>query len=131
LRFNQGFIWVQLGDRYTAGCKLGISNIHIQNQRREREGATCQHPIGPPQPCGPHHYTDLTCGSHQHATWQALTGLPQHSQATWQHGSNTPQHIKQYLLTHGSSLLVPLGSVDTWHLLVNATSTYINTNTSD
>jgi hypothetical protein len=27
---------VQLGDRYTAGCKLGISNIHTQNQRRER-----------------------------------------------------------------------------------------------
>jgi hypothetical protein len=37
LRFNQGFIWVQLGDRYTTGCKLGISNIHSQNQRRERE----------------------------------------------------------------------------------------------
>jgi hypothetical protein len=36
LRFNQGFIWVQLGDRYTTGCKLGISNIHTQNQRRER-----------------------------------------------------------------------------------------------
>jgi hypothetical protein len=37
LRFNQGFIWVQLGDRDSSGCKLGISNIHIQNQRRERE----------------------------------------------------------------------------------------------
>jgi hypothetical protein len=36
LRFNQGFIWVQLGDRDSFGCKLGIPNIHTQNQRRER-----------------------------------------------------------------------------------------------
>jgi hypothetical protein len=100
---------VQLGDRYTAGCKLGISNIHTQNQRRKRRchvsaphwstspmwvplmpcgntllvhltqpmsrgrilfnpvrspSATWQSPIGPPQPCGPHHYIDLTCGPH-------------------------------------------------------------------
>jgi hypothetical protein len=61
LRFNQGLIWVQLGDRYTVGCKLGISNIHIQNQRRER-GCHVSAP----------HWTTSTCGSHISDKWVPL-----------------------------------------------------------
>jgi hypothetical protein len=72
--------------------------------------ATWHFPIGPPQPCGSHHYTDLTCGSHQHATWQALTGPPQHLHATWQHSSNTPQHPSA-----------------TWQLVIGATSQWTKT----
>jgi hypothetical protein len=83
--------------------------------------ATWHSPIGPPQPCGSHHYTDLTCGSHQHATWQAMAEPPQHSHATWQHSSNTTQQIELFLVTHGSWPLVQLNSVgptsDTWHSL--------------
>jgi hypothetical protein len=94
-----------------------------------------QHLIGPPQPCGSHHYIDLTYGSHQHATWQAMTEPPQHLRVTWQYSSSTPQQIKLYQFPHGCIPLVQLSSVgptgDTWHSLTGVTSTQINTITDD
>jgi hypothetical protein len=83
-----------------------------------RVSATCQHLIGPPQLGGSHHYADMTSGSHQHATWQALTDPPQHQHATWKHCSNTPQHpsatwqlvigvTSQWTKTHGIRCFMP------------------------
>jgi hypothetical protein len=118
----------------SSGCNLGTethlganwgSQTYTHRIREERESATCQHLIGPPQrvsatcqhligptqPGGSHHYTDLTSGSHLHATWKALTGLPHPPYATWQHNSNTPQQIISHLLPHGYILLVQLGNI--------------------
>jgi hypothetical protein len=64
--------------------KGGVKWQHTEKSP-QHVSATWQSPIGLPQPCGPHHYTDLTCGSHQHATWQAMTGPPHHPHVTWQH----------------------------------------------
>jgi hypothetical protein len=121
---------VQIGDP---------KHIHTESEGRESVtrvsislghlSATCQHPIGPPQPGGPHHHTDLTCGPHQHATWQDLTGPPHYPHATWQHVSKTPQQIILNLLPHGCILLVQLGdrdpTGDTWHSVTEATSAWI------
>jgi hypothetical protein len=137
-----------LGVDTLLGANWG-SQTDTHRIREEREGATrqhligllqhvsamCQHLIGPPQPCGPHHYTDLICGPHQHATWQAMTGPPHHPHATWQHSNNTPQHITLHPLPHGYILLVQLGNMgptgDTWHSLTDATSAWINAMADD
>jgi hypothetical protein len=103
---------VQLGDRYTTGCKLGISNTHTENQRREREGATWQHLIGPPQhvsaTCqhliGPPH----PCGSHMSDKWVLL--VPRVSISL--------VHLTQPL-PHGRMLSHPVRPPrDTWQHLI-------------
>jgi hypothetical protein len=109
-------------------------HIHTKSEKRESMtrvntslghfSATCQHPIGPPQPGGSHHYTDLTCGSHQHATWQALTGPPHPPSATWQHCSNTP-HFPSATWQHCSN--TPQHPSAIWQLAISATSQWTKT----
>jgi hypothetical protein len=149
LRFNQGFIWVQLGDRDSSGCKLGIPNIHTQNQRRERvwhvsaphwATSACQCHVSAPhwstssRWVPPLYWPDMWVPPTCHvAGSDRSTSLP--SCATWQHSNNTPQQIISHLLPHGYILLVQLGSIgptgDTWHSLTEATSAWINTMADD
>jgi hypothetical protein len=49
LRFNQGFIWVQLGDRYTAGCNLEARKS-ANSKSSNHADATWRLSIGPTQP---------------------------------------------------------------------------------
>jgi hypothetical protein len=84
--------------------------------------ATCQHPIGPPQPGGPHHHTDLTCGPHQRATWQDLTGPPHPPSATWQPCSNTPHSPLSHMATpqhHTSTLQCHMAAGHWCHITVD------------
>jgi hypothetical protein len=117
LRFNQGFIWVQLGDKDSSGCKLGISNIHTQNQRRERgchvsaphwATSACQCHVSAPHPCGSH----LCHVSTPH--WST---------------SPSPCHMAERSLTQ-SDLLETHGSISlvhiTGHITISATWQLVN-----
>jgi hypothetical protein len=54
-----------LGTEILLGANWGSQTYTYRiREEREREDTTWQHLIGPPQPCGSHHYTDLTCGPH-------------------------------------------------------------------
>jgi hypothetical protein len=104
LRFNQGFIWVQLGDRDSSGCKLGISNIHTQNQRRER-------------------------GCHVSAPYWATSACQCHVSAPHWSTSPSPCHMAEHSLTqsdlpetHGNTSLVRI----TNHTTTSATWQPVN-----
>jgi hypothetical protein len=71
-------VWVQTGD---------IKQIHVESEKREREGATWQHLMGPPQ--------------HDSATWQHPIGPPH------PYGSHTPD---------GWVPLMPRGSISLGHV---------------
>jgi hypothetical protein len=129
LRFNQGFIWVQLGDRDSSGCKLGISNMHTQNQRRERgchvstpHWATSawqchmstshwSTPVSGPHPGMSH----LTGGPHLSATWQSFNGPPHptlwHMAASQTTTSPGICHMAAY---HEATSLFEIQQLDTW-----------------
>jgi hypothetical protein len=60
--------------------------------------ATCQPPIGPHHPCGPHPGTShLTGGPHHSTTWHSHRKPPQPGCATWQLSAQPPQ---QQLTSH-------------------------------
>jgi hypothetical protein len=122
---------VQLGDRDSSGCKLGIPNIYTQNQRREREYDTCQHLIGPLQ-ChvsaphwstsarwAPPWYKSLTGGPHLSATWQSASGPPHPLCATWHNHRKPPPLSVPHGTTTGShlTLSVPHGIILQSHLI--------------
>jgi hypothetical protein len=86
LRFNQELVWVQLGDRDLSECKLGISSIHIQDQRRERERERERgcHVIAP-------HWATSACQCHVAAPHWATSACQCHVAAP--HWSTTPMWV--------------------------------------
>jgi hypothetical protein len=96
--------------------------------------ATWQSPIGPPQQCGPHHYTNLTCGPHLcHVS--AYDGGT--SALNMPHGStagHTHQQTQSYSTTFiwhlaaiywaKSAQWTPLNAM--WHSQIKAQSATIN-----
>jgi hypothetical protein len=105
LRFNQGFIWVQLGDRNSSGCKLGISNIHTQDHRRER-GCHVSAPHWATSACQCHMSQPYWSMSAQvgptHATWQHQCGPGQQVTATCHYPIGPHQQLLYQTETHGS-----------------------------
>jgi hypothetical protein len=96
-------IWVQTGD---------LKHTHTESEERERESATCQHLIGPPQ--------------HVSATCQHLIGPPHpygsHMSDKWvplvPRVSTSLVHLTQPL-PHGITLSHPVRSPrDTWQHLI-------------
>jgi hypothetical protein len=101
---------VQLGDRYITGCKLGISNIHAQNQIREKE---C-HVSAP-------HWVTSACQCHVSAPhWSTSPMWVPHiwqvgpTYATWQSTSGPCQQLLHQIETSGQIWLGHISTAATW-----------------
>jgi hypothetical protein len=104
---------VQLGDRYTVGCKLGISNIQTRNQRRERERVprvnTSLGHLSMSVPCVGTSLVHLTYVGHIYLT----SGPP-----LMPRGSTSLVHLTQPM-PRGRILFNPVRSPrDTWQALI-------------